>query len=111
MSTAIEKLERFIRRHFMICLTQPSFVKIFILYGIFNRQFYLSTSWSAGTSSSWEIGLAKMPSKVRKEFKRKIRRIEKLGRLSLKIIIDIVDIEKHLDKFFLERQVFKHLYC
>ncbi len=40
--TPIEKLKRFIRQHFLICLTQPSFAKVFILNGIFNRQFYRS---------------------------------------------------------------------
>ncbi len=39
-ATPIDKLKRFIRQHFLICLTQPSFVKLFILNGVFNRQFY-----------------------------------------------------------------------
>lgn len=37
---ALDKLDRFIRRHFMISLTQPSFAKIFILNGIYNKSFY-----------------------------------------------------------------------
>ena len=41
---AIEKLQSFIRNHFMMCQTQPSFVKILILHGIYNRKFYSSNA-------------------------------------------------------------------
>jgi TetR/AcrR family fatty acid metabolism transcriptional regulator len=37
-----ENLENFIRRTFMLSLTQPAFAKIFILHGIYNKSFYAS---------------------------------------------------------------------
>lgn len=39
---ALDSLALFIRRHFLISLTQPSFAKIFILHGIYNKGFYTS---------------------------------------------------------------------
>jgi TetR/AcrR family fatty acid metabolism transcriptional regulator len=41
----MEKLENFIRNHFLMCLTQPSFVKVLTLHGIYNRQFYNSNAF------------------------------------------------------------------
>ncbi|MCP3923800.1 MAG: TetR/AcrR family transcriptional regulator [Desulfobacterales bacterium] len=38
--STIDKLEKFIRNHFLMCLTQPSLVKILTLHGIYNRKFY-----------------------------------------------------------------------
>lgn len=46
-------LEHFIRRQFMISLTQPSFAKIFIVNGIYNKAFYDS---EAGRAVSQYIG-------------------------------------------------------
>ncbi|MFZ2631412.1 MAG: TetR/AcrR family transcriptional regulator [Desulfosalsimonadaceae bacterium] len=43
----IEKLAHFIRRQFLISLTQPAFAKIFILNGIYNRNFYASDAGKA----------------------------------------------------------------
>lgn len=41
----MEKLEKFIRNHFLMCLTQPSFVKVLILHGIYNKHFYRSDAY------------------------------------------------------------------
>jgi TetR/AcrR family fatty acid metabolism transcriptional regulator len=43
---AIRKIEGFIRRFFRIGLVQPSFAKIFIIHGIYNKSFYSSDSFS-----------------------------------------------------------------
>ncbi len=43
---SVARLQKFIRRHFLICLTQPSYAKILILHGIYNKQFYSSASYS-----------------------------------------------------------------
>ena len=42
IKTPVRKLRRFIRYHFSLYLNQPSFVKTFILNGIYNRRFYAS---------------------------------------------------------------------
>lgn len=39
---AIEALAQFIRRLFLISLTQPDFARVFILHGIYNKAFYRS---------------------------------------------------------------------
>jgi TetR/AcrR family fatty acid metabolism transcriptional regulator len=44
-SGPLEKLEQFIRRKFLICLTQPNFAKIFILNGVYNKSFYQSDAY------------------------------------------------------------------
>lgn len=44
---SLDKLARFIRSHFLISLTQPSFAKIFILHGIYNKEFYESQAGMA----------------------------------------------------------------
>lgn len=46
IKTPHRKLRRFIRYHFSIYLNQPSFTKIFILNGIFDRSFYESTAYA-----------------------------------------------------------------
>ena len=43
--TPLSKLEQFIRRQFQISLTQPSFAKIFIINGIYNKKFYHSDAF------------------------------------------------------------------
>ncbi|MBU1168302.1 MAG: TetR/AcrR family transcriptional regulator [Proteobacteria bacterium] len=45
----MENLEHFIRRLFLISLTQPAFAKIFILNGIYNKRFYDSDAGKAVT--------------------------------------------------------------
>ena len=44
---SLEKLERFIRRLFQIGLTQPDFARIFIVHGIYNKNFYGSFAFQA----------------------------------------------------------------
>ena len=41
----LEKLEQFIRRKFLLCLTQPAFAKVFILHGVYNKPFYRSAAY------------------------------------------------------------------
>ena len=65
ISTTMETLKRFIRQHFLICLTQPSFTKIFILNGIFNRQFYQSEAYS--TFNTYMKGLFTILDKGKQE--------------------------------------------
>jgi hypothetical protein len=60
----------------------------------------MSTSWFVPTHMTLEEGLDKLKPKVRREFKRKVRRIEKLGKLSFKVFNEFGEIEKHLDIFF-----------
>jgi len=67
---------------------------------IFCYQFLISRSWFIPTNISSEQGLAKIKPKVRRELGRKIRRIEKLGKLSFQIITELEAIEKHLGLFF-----------
>lgn len=43
--TPLSKLEHFIRRQFQLALTQPSFAKIFIINGIYNKKFYDSDAF------------------------------------------------------------------
>lgn len=43
--THLSKLEHFIRRQFQLALTQPSFAKIFIINGIYNKKFYHSDAF------------------------------------------------------------------
>lgn len=57
-------------------------------------------SWYLPLESTWEEGLAKLKSKTRKEFKRKLNRLERLGALRLDIITDLNQINKHLKTFF-----------
>jgi hypothetical protein len=66
----------------------------------FHYQFFTSKRWTAQTDISWEDGMGKMPAKVRKEFRRKTKRLEKLGKISFQIFTDTAEIEKHLDIFF-----------
>jgi hypothetical protein len=66
----------------------------------FHHQFSMSRSWSIPTNMTLEEGLNKLKPKVRREFNRKIRRIEKLGELSFKIVTEPKEIERHLDIFF-----------
>jgi hypothetical protein len=66
----------------------------------FHYRFLISRSWSVPTNMSLDEGLNKLKPKVRREFKRKIRRIEKLGKLSFHVITESGEIEKNLDKFF-----------
>jgi len=46
IKTPLRKLKRFMRYYFSIYLNQPSFVKTFILNGIFNRRFYQSPAYT-----------------------------------------------------------------
>ncbi|GAB6093874.1 hypothetical protein JCM14469_01260 [Desulfatiferula olefinivorans] len=46
-SDTLGALSRFIRLLFMIGLTQPSFARVFILHGIFNKAFYRSGAFGA----------------------------------------------------------------
>ena len=66
----------------------------------FHYQFFTSRGWIVQTNISLEAGLAKMQAKVRKEFRRKAKRLEKLGKISFQIITEPTEIEKHLDIFF-----------
>lgn len=43
--TPLSKLEHFLRRQFQIALIQPSFAKIFIINGIYNKKFYDSDAF------------------------------------------------------------------
>jgi TetR/AcrR family fatty acid metabolism transcriptional regulator len=43
--TPLSRLEHFIRRQFQLALTQPSFAKIFIINGIYNKKFYASDAF------------------------------------------------------------------
>jgi TetR/AcrR family fatty acid metabolism transcriptional regulator len=45
IKTPLRKLSRFIRYHFLIFLAQPSFLKIFVLNGLFNLHFYRSEAF------------------------------------------------------------------
>jgi hypothetical protein len=67
---------------------------------IFNYQFFMTSSWCSPTNMSLKEGLAKLKPKVRREQKRKIRRIERQGKLSFQIFTKSEEIEKHLDIFF-----------
>ena len=46
----MKKLELFIRRHFLISLTQPSFARIFIIHGIYKKNFYTSEAFEGFNS-------------------------------------------------------------
>ncbi len=59
-----------------------------------------SYSWYLPTNSSWEEGLAKIKPRVRKEFRRKVKRLESLGELKLEVVTEIADIPKHLEVYF-----------
>lgn len=65
----------------------------------FNKKFK-SYSWYLPTNSSWEEGLAKLTPSVRKEFRRKVKRLERLGKLKLEVITEISDIKRHLEVCF-----------
>jgi len=69
-----------------------------------NKLFYFEkfkhNSWYLPLEHTWEEGLAKLKSKTRKEFKRKLNRLERLGDLKLEIVTDIEQINKHLKIFF-----------
>ncbi|MFX0134653.1 MAG: GNAT family N-acetyltransferase [Candidatus Hodarchaeota archaeon] len=67
---------------------------------IFHYQFFISRSWFIPTNMPWQDGLAKIKPKVRRELNRRIRRIEKLGKISFQTITELKDIEEHLDIFF-----------
>jgi len=67
---------------------------------IFHYQFFMSRSWFIPTNMPWKDGLTKIKPKVRRELNRRIRRIEKLGKISFQVITELKDIEKHLDIFF-----------
>ncbi|MFX0140482.1 MAG: GNAT family N-acetyltransferase [Candidatus Hodarchaeota archaeon] len=67
---------------------------------IFHYQFFISRSWFVQTNMDSEQGVAKIKPKVRRELRRKIRRIERLGKLSFQVITELKDIEKHFDIFF-----------
>ncbi|MFX0210780.1 MAG: GNAT family N-acetyltransferase [Candidatus Hodarchaeota archaeon] len=64
----------------------------------FNKTFQ-SYSWYLLTNSSWEEGLAKVKPRVRKEFRRKLARLEHLGELKVEIVTEIADIKKHLEVY------------
>ena len=69
-------------------------------HNLFCHSFFVSRSWCVPTHTSWEEGQDKISAKTLKEFRRKIKRAEKLGRLSLTAYTDYSEIEKHLDIFF-----------
>lgn len=58
-----------------------------------------SYSWYLSTNSSWEEGLGKIKPKVRKEFRRKIKRLEGLGQLNIQVVTEIADIKRHLEVY------------
>ncbi len=75
---------------------------------LYYHQFFSSRSWCVSTNDSFEEGLTNITPKTQKEFRRKIRRIENLGRLSFQIITEYKEIERHLDIFFeLYKQTWK----
>lgn len=80
--------------------TIPLLARISDIKKIFRYDFLISRSWLIPTNISWEEGLTKLRPKVRREFKRKIRRIEGLGELSLQMLTEPEEIERHLDIFF-----------
>jgi len=45
VKTPLRKLERFMRYHFTVYLTQPAFVKVFLFDAIYNSGFYTSKSY------------------------------------------------------------------
>ena len=68
--------------------------------GLFYHEEFKSNSWYLPIEQTWEQGLAKLKSKTRREFKRKLNRLGRLGELRLEIITDLEQINTHLKIFF-----------
>jgi len=75
--------------------------KICSLNGIFYHEVFKHNSWYLPIEQTWEECLAKLQSKTKKEFKRKLNRLERLGDLRLDIITNSAEIITHL-KIYLD---------
>ena len=67
---------------------------------LFYYEKFKHNSWYLPIEQTWEQGLAKLKSKTRKEFKRKLNRLGHLGELRLEVITDLEQINAHLKIFF-----------
>ncbi|MFH0788952.1 MAG: GNAT family N-acetyltransferase [Pseudomonadota bacterium] len=68
--------------------------------GLFFEQTPELSSGFLVTDISWEEGLSKLNPKTRKEFRRKLSRMEQLGSLDLECVTEPHDIDDHLNRFF-----------
>ena len=68
--------------------------------GLYYFEKFKYNSWYLLFEQTWEQGLAKLKSKIRREFKRKLTRLERLGDLRLVTFTDIESINNHLKIFF-----------
>jgi len=69
--------------------------------GLSYHEEFKYNSWYLPIEQTWEECLAKLKSKTKKEFKRKLNRLERLGDLRLDIITNLEEINSHL-KIYLD---------
>jgi len=67
---------------------------------LLHHQEFKSDSWYLRSDETWEGGLAKLKPRTRKEFRRKLKRLERLGEVQLETLTNTQDIRAHLTTFF-----------
>jgi len=67
---------------------------------LLHHEEFRSDSWYLKSDETWEDGLAKLKPRTRKEFRRKLKRLERLGEVRLETLTQLQDIRAHLTTFF-----------